>query len=136
MRRLLLVSVLLGGAWAAAGGPRALRKLAPNASKSTVGSAAPAVPVPTTATGAATSVSYTTMTLNGTANPNGAATTGWFRIHTSNPGTCSDSGGTRVPSSSGDSLGAGSAAVAFDEAVTGLTAGTTYYVCAFASNAR
>ena len=36
-------------------------------------------------------------TLNGTANPNGAPTTGWFRYATTNPGTCNDTFGTRAP---------------------------------------
>ena len=44
-------------------------------------------------------------TLNGTANPNGAATTGWFRYATTNPGTCNDSFGTRAPASGGTRAG-------------------------------
>jgi len=90
--------------------------------------------VPTITTDAASSVTQTTATLNGTANPNGFATTGWFRYFTSNPGTCADSGGTRVPASSGTALGSGSVGVAYSQGVTGLTPGTTYYVCAIASN--
>jgi hypothetical protein len=35
--------------------------------------------------------------LNGTANPNGGATTGWFRYSTTSPGTCNDTFGTRAP---------------------------------------
>ena len=91
---------------------------------------------PATATTlAASSVSSTTATLNGSGNPNGAAATGWFRYSTSSPGTCSDSFGTRMPSSGGTSLGAGMGSVAFGQAITGLSPGVTYYYCAIASNA-
>ena len=48
-------------------------------------------------TAAATAVTSTGATLNGSANPNGAATTGWFRYGTTNPGTCNDTFGTRAP---------------------------------------
>ncbi len=73
-------------------------------------------------------------TLNGQANPNGTATTGYFRYWTSDPGTCSDTGGTRVPSSSGTALGTGSSNVAYAQGITGLTPGTTYYYCAISDN--
>jgi hypothetical protein len=73
-------------------------------------------------------------TLSGSANPNGATTTGWFRYSTINPGTCSDSFGTRVPASGGTSLGSGSAAVGYTQPVSGLTPGVTYYYCAIAQN--
>ena len=44
-----------------------------------------------------TALTATTATLNGTANPGGGATTGWFRYSATNPGSCSDTFGTRVP---------------------------------------
>jgi hypothetical protein len=89
---------------------------------------------PVVTTVAATSVGSTGATLNGTANPDQVATTGWFRYATTSPGTCNDTFGTRAPAASGTSLGAGSAAVPYSQAVTGLAAGTTYYFCAIAQN--
>lgn len=90
---------------------------------------------PTVTTNAASGVSSTTATLNGTANPNGSATTGWFRYSTVSPGTCNDTFGTRAPVAGGDALGSGTSAVAFNEAISGLTANTTYFYCAIAQNA-
>ncbi len=90
--------------------------------------------VPTVVTSAASSVTPSTATLNGTGNPNLEAATGWFRYSTTNPGTCNDTFGTRVPASGGTSLGSGSSAVAFSQAVNSLTQVTTYYYCAIASN--
>jgi hypothetical protein len=92
-----------------------------------------AAPVVTTT--AATSVTSTTATLNGTGNPNGATSTGYFRLYTSNPGTCADTGGTRVPFSGGSALGSGTTAQPFSQPITALTSGTSYWVCAFASSA-
>ena len=89
---------------------------------------------PTATTNAASAVASTTATLNGSSNPNLDATTGWFRYDTTNPGTCDDTFGTRAPASGGTSLGAGSSAVAFPQAITGLTPATTYYYCAIAQN--
>lgn len=96
----------------------------------------PIVLTPSVTTDAASSVTQTTATLNGTGNPNGYATTGWFRYYTSNPGTCSDAGGTRAPASSGSALGSGSTGVAYSQGITGLTPGTDYWSCAIASNAN
>ncbi|MGE3632241.1 MAG: beta strand repeat-containing protein, partial [Sandaracinaceae bacterium] len=90
---------------------------------------------PTVTTSAASSISGAGATLNGSANPNLAAATGWFRYATTSPGTCNDTFGTRTPVSGGASLGAGSSSVPYSQAVSGLTAGTTYYFCAIASNA-
>jgi MYXO-CTERM domain-containing protein len=90
---------------------------------------------PAVTTAAATSVASTGATLNGSANPNLSATTGWFRYSATNPGACDDTFGTRAPASGGASIGSGSTAVAFSQALTGLTSGTTYYYCAIASNA-
>jgi len=50
------------------------------------------VQAPTVATAAATSVGQTGATLNGTANPNGNASSGWFRYDTAMPASCNDSG--------------------------------------------
>ncbi|MDP2275313.1 MAG: hypothetical protein Q8K32_31495 [Archangium sp.] len=89
---------------------------------------------PQVTTTAATLVTGMSATLNGSANPGGAATTGWFRYATTSPGTCNDTFGTRAPTSAGSSLGSGNAAVNFSQAVTGLMQGTTYYFCAIAQN--
>ncbi len=94
----------------------------------------PAAP-PSVSTGSASAVTDLTATLNGTANPGGGPTTGWFRYSATSPGSCSDTFGTRVPAGTGGSnLGAGIASVAFSQMITGLTQGTTYYFCAIASN--
>lgn len=90
--------------------------------------------VPTVTTNAATSITTTTATLNGSANPNGGASTGWFRYSATNPGACDDTFGTRLPSSGGTNLGSGTTSVAYALGATGLTTGTTYYYCAIASS--
>nr|MDQ3037517.1 fibronectin type III domain-containing protein [Myxococcota bacterium] len=90
---------------------------------------------PSVSTDAATAISSTAATLNGSASPNGTATTGWFRYHTSDPGTCNDTFGTRAPMTVSFALGDGSGAVPYSQTLTGLSAGTTYYFCAIASNA-
>ncbi|MBK8464723.1 MAG: hypothetical protein IPL32_02745 [Chloracidobacterium sp.] len=89
---------------------------------------------PTVATSAASNRTGTTATLNGSANPNGASTTGWFRYSTTSPGTCNDSFGTRAPSSGGSALGAGNSSVAYSQNILGLTPGTNYFFCAIAQN--
>lgn len=76
-------------------------------------------------------------TLFGSFNPNsGANTTAWFRYATTNPGTCNDTFGTRLPAS-------GSAAGPFSDSTvhnynlatgTVLSANTPYYFCAIANN--
>ncbi|MDQ3034461.1 MAG: hypothetical protein M3Y87_18780, partial [Myxococcota bacterium] len=91
---------------------------------------------PTVITSSATSVTSTSATLNGSGNPNRAATTGYFRYATTSPGTCNDTFGSRAPTSGGSSLGAGTTSVAFSRSITGLSAGTTYYYCAIAENAE
>jgi hypothetical protein len=92
--------------------------------------------IPSVSTGSASALTSTTATLNGSANPGGGATTGWFRYGTTSPGTCNDTFGTRAPpTSGGSSLGAGQSSVSFFQGITGLTSGTTYYYCAIASNA-
>ncbi|HMY19478.1 MAG TPA: hypothetical protein PKA58_24305, partial [Polyangium sp.] len=89
---------------------------------------------PTVTTTAATLVTGTTAQLNGTANPGGDATTGWFRYSTTNPGTCNDAFGTRAPTMGGQLLGSGNTAIAYGVGITGLTSSTTYYFCAIAQN--
>ncbi|HMV67202.1 MAG TPA: hypothetical protein PKA64_10155, partial [Myxococcota bacterium] len=89
---------------------------------------------PAVTTNGASNILSTSADLNGSANPNGASTTGWFRYDTSSPGTCNDTFGTRFPSTGGDPLGGGNTSVAFGESLTGLQPGTTYYVCAIAQN--
>ncbi|HZV69210.1 MAG TPA: DUF1566 domain-containing protein [Saprospiraceae bacterium] len=95
----------------------------------------PLPPPPTVMTNSTSSLMITTATLNGTINPNGDATTGWFRYATTNPGTCNDSFGTREPSSGGASIGSGTSPMPFALPITGLSGGTTYYTCALAQNA-
>ncbi len=89
---------------------------------------------PTVATNSSSSVATSSATLNGSANPNGASATGWFRYSSTNPGICDDSFGTRAPTSGGTSLGSGSSNVAYSSGISGLSEGTTYYVCAISSN--
>ncbi|QSQ26729.1 DUF4038 domain-containing protein [Pyxidicoccus parkwayensis] len=89
---------------------------------------------PTVLTSDATSVTSTSATLNGSGNPNGVASTGWFRYGATHPGSCNDTFGTRAPASGGTQLGSGSSAVSFNQAITGLTSGTTYYFCALGSS--
>src|SRR5262245_30526565 len=92
-------------------------------------------PSPTVATQAATTVTATAATLNGTANPNSTTATGWFRYDTTMPGACNDSFGTRAPTTGGTDLGAGTTAAPFTVALTSLEPNLTYYYCAIASNA-
>ena len=89
---------------------------------------------PTVTTVAASNLAPTTAQLNGSANPEGADTTGWFRYSTTNPTTCNNTFGTAVPATGGMDVGAGISAVSYSEPLTGLTAGTTYYFCALVSN--
>jgi hypothetical protein len=93
-------------------------------------------------TNAATSVNSYYVTLNGSGNPNSYATTGHFRIYTSNPSNCtSDSGGSRVPALSTDdiSLGSDSSSHNFSYTTTlgepfYLTPQTQYWYCAYGVN--
>jgi len=91
---------------------------------------------PTTVTSAATSIIASGATLNGSSNPNGSATTGWFRYSTTNPVTCNDTFGVRAPASGGAALGAGNSSVGYSQPINGLSAGTVYYFCAIAANAE
>ena len=95
---------------------------------------APITPPTVTTLAATTPVPETTATINATANPNGDATTGYFRYDTTNPGTCNDTFGTRVPVSGGTNLGSGTSPLPYSENLTGLTPSTPYHFCALASN--
>jgi sugar lactone lactonase YvrE len=75
---------------------------------------------PKATTEAATAVKATQATLNGTINPEGQATGYWFEYGTST------SYGTKVPINA-ESVGSGTSNVAVHQALTGLSAGTTYH---------
>ncbi len=92
------------------------------------------VGAPAVTTDSASGITTSAATLNGTANPNGVSATGWFRYSTTNPGTCNTTFGTRAPASGGSSLGSGTSGVGYAQGISGLAAGTTYYVCAIAQN--
>ncbi|KKS38199.1 MAG: Metallophosphoesterase, partial [Parcubacteria group bacterium GW2011_GWA2_42_14] len=89
---------------------------------------------PTVTTNPESDLAPTSVTLNGSANPNNLLTTGWFRRWTALQASCIDSGGTRVPTTGGTSLGALNTPQPYSQSVTGLTASTNYWYCAFASN--
>ena len=92
-------------------------------------------PAPTVATLPASDIAASTVTLNGSANPNGTDATGWFRYDTTMPTSCNDSFGTRTPATSGGAdLGAGTTATPYTAALTGLEPNQTFYDCAIASN--
>src|SRR5690606_25434931 len=55
---------------------------------------------PSVTTELASAITSTGATLNGAANPNGTASTGWFRYSTANPGTCNDTFGTATSTTS------------------------------------
>ncbi|HWX09271.1 MAG TPA: hypothetical protein VNY33_04775 [Gaiellaceae bacterium] len=80
---------------------------------------------PTVTTKAASSVTDSTATLNGSVNPNGQATTVYFEYGTST------SYGTKTPAAS---AGAGTAAKSMAAAVTALTGGATYHFRIVATN--
>ena len=86
----------------------------------------PAIPgSPTMVTGTATSLGTTTATLNGTANPNGEATTAYFQYGPdTNYGTITTA----------TSVGAGSAPVSITFPLTGLQQGATYHYRAVGVN--
>ncbi|MCZ7685289.1 MAG: hypothetical protein M5U28_43535 [Sandaracinaceae bacterium] len=89
---------------------------------------------PTVTTAAPTDVMADSAVLNGAADPNGEATTAWFRFDTTDPGECDDTFGTRAPASGGAAVGDGVDPVAYSELITGLTPGVVYY-CAIAESA-
>lgn len=81
---------------------------------------------PLATTTAATSVTATAATLNGTVNPNGLATTYYFQWGTTT------SYGTNTTSAS---AGSGTSTLSFSEPITGLITGTTYHFRIVATNA-
>jgi hypothetical protein len=86
-----------------------------------------------------TNVNSYYVTLNGSANPNGATSTGHFRIFTTQPSNCnSDSGGSRVPVSSANDVSLGSSSTSQNFSYTTsfenpgyLTPQTQYWVCSY-----
>lgn len=99
-----------------------------NASKTVTANFAPVnSSAPGVTTAAATAVAGSAATLNGTVNPRGAATSGWFEWGTS-PSLAT------FTKTTVQSVGSGSAGVAISRAITGLTPNTTYYFRAAASN--
>jgi len=89
---------------------------------------------PTVVTESASGLTPTTATLMGTATPNGSATRGWFRLDTTDPGSCDDTFGSRYPSSGDVDLGAGDIGVPFEATASDLAAKTSYFYCALAAN--
>ena len=87
------------------------------------------IPVPTVTTIAASNVTSVSATFNGSANPNGYATNGWFRWGLSNVACSSLPNVTSL-----QPLGSGAAAVNYNQAISGLSPSTPYYFCAAASN--
>jgi hypothetical protein len=84
------------------------------------------------ATSAGSSIGASEATLNGSANPNGNDTIGWFRRGTTNQACNAPSGwATTSPATS---LGSGTTAVPYAFALPSLSASTTYYFCAVVSN--
>ncbi|HWB04347.1 MAG TPA: choice-of-anchor tandem repeat GloVer-containing protein [Verrucomicrobiales bacterium] len=85
------------------------------------------VPGPDAVTGAVTSISTTSATLNGTVNPNGAATTWQFEYGTTT------SYGSVMPATPG-SLSSGNTAQSVNTTLSGLTPGATYHYRLKANN--
>jgi len=85
-----------------------------------------APPVPSVAVGSASSITTNSATLNGTVNPNGYATTYYFKY-----GTSTAYGST----TSVNSAGAGTSGVGASGAAGGLSPGTTYHFQVCATNA-
>jgi peptidoglycan/xylan/chitin deacetylase (PgdA/CDA1 family) len=80
---------------------------------------------PATTTLAATNVTSTTVTLNGSVNPDGLAATGWFQWNPSDGDTDTAQG-----------VGSGTAAVALHANITGLTPSTAYSFHVYAWNSK
>ena len=82
---------------------------------------------PAVTTIAATSVGVTGATLNGSVIPNGLATDAWFEWGTDSTLASFSTTGTQA-------VGSGTTSQAINQALTGLTTGTTYYYRVAASN--
>ena len=80
---------------------------------------------PTVLTGLASSITQTTVTLNGSVNPNGASTTAWLEW-----GTTSAYGNQTPPRS----LGSGTTSVSLSESLTNLLPNTSYHFRVVAQN--
>jgi hypothetical protein len=91
-------------------------------------SSTPPAQVPAVVTGSASSITSTSATLNGTVNPEGAATTYQFQFGTST------SYGSVTPASPA-SAGSGSSAIGKSAGLSGLSASTTYDYRLVATNA-
>ena len=83
---------------------------------------------PTAVTNSATSITISGATVNGGVNPNGQSTTAWFEWGTS-------AALATFSSTTNQALGSGTTSVPVTAALSGLTAGTTYYFRVAASNA-
>jgi phosphodiesterase/alkaline phosphatase D-like protein len=88
----------------------------------------PVVGAPIVTTAAPTSVTFTSATLNGTANPNGSATMVWFEWGTD--ATLASSSSTTA-----QAIGSGTSALAFPADLAGLSPEVRYYFRIVASNA-
>jgi len=88
---------------------------------------APSATPPTVTTGTAGSITTTTVSLSGIANPNGLDTQGSFQYSTNSALT----GAVLTPT---QDLGAGTANISFNAALSGLTANTVYYFQAVGSS--
>lgn len=88
----------------------------------------PVTPVP--ATGAATELTASSATLNGTVDPNGSETAYWFEYGETT------AYGAAVPASEDGDAGSGADMVAVDESVFGLAPATTYHYRLVASSAQ
>ena len=86
----------------------------------------PAPTPPTSVTSSASSISASGARLNGSANPNGAATDAWFQW-----GTSTSYGNVTSPQTS---VGSGTSAVSYSFNLGSLSCGTTYYFRAVAQN--
>ena len=84
---------------------------------------------PSVTTSAATGAAQTVATLNSTINPNGLSTTANYRYGTSNVACSSLSTVT-----SNTNMGSGTSGVANPQGIASLSANTTYYFCATATN--
>jgi hypothetical protein len=84
-------------------------------------------PSPIVTTNAATNITGTNATLNGTVNPNGTATSAWFEWSP-------DSTLAAPQSTTAQSLASGSSDAAVSETLGGLTPGTSYFFRVVASN--
>ena len=85
------------------------------------------IQVPSVTTSAASSVTSTSATLSGFANPHGADTHVWFQYGTNS----SMAGSVATPQ---QDIGSGTSSVPFSANVSGLAGNTTYYFQAWASN--